>query len=175
MIKYILHITLLIGTLGLNTQCHQPTPKAPAANEPVKNTENRLPADSSLYASLESVDDTPNLQGNLMVRFTVNNPTKDTLRFTAYHTPFEGFISKFLTVTDIEGKEVSYHGPMVKRVMPPPADTYHTLAPGQTESVTFDLQKGYKIANAGTYTLQYNGERISGIANGSPITIVIAE
>lgn len=38
-------------------------------------------------------------------------------------------MSKFLTVTDSEGNEVRYIGPMAKRLMPPPADTYRTVAP----------------------------------------------
>ena len=128
---------------------------------------------TALYATLESIADTLHLQDSLMIRFTVTNPTNDTLQFTQYHTPFEGFISNFLTVTDSQGSEISYIGPMAKRVMPPPADTYHTLTPKQSEQVTFDLKKGYKIENPGTYTLQYNAENISGVANGEPLTITV--
>ena len=172
--KHILNTALAIGAIGLMTQCQQPTQTGSATTEPVEQMESDPATPTTLYAVLEA-DSALRLQDSLMIGFKVVNPTTDTLQFTVYHTPFEGFISKFLTVTDGEGKEVDYIGAMAKRVMPPPADSYHTLAPGQDESVMFDLKKGYKIENAGTYTLQYNSERINDIANGEPITITVVE
>ena len=149
--------------------------KSSQYNDSLSVQETPVVADTSLYASLVCKTTTPNLKDSLIITFTVNNPTQDTLKFTTYHTPFEGFISKFLTVKDSEGNEAQYQGPMAKRVMPPPAETFHSVAPGQTESVDFNLKKGYKIEKSGTYTIQYNSELISGIANGDPITIDIAE
>lgn len=39
-----------------------------------------------LNVTLEAVDAAPSLQDSLMIRFTVTNPTKDSLKFTTYHT-----------------------------------------------------------------------------------------
>ena len=175
MIKNILNVILLAGIVGLTSQCQ---PSAPTESTTDSNTEN-VQSDSltqnTLYARLESSVDPLSLQDSMMIRFTVTNPTADTLKFSAYHTPFEGLISKFLTVTDSAGQEISYQGPMAKRVMPPPAESYHNLAPQQEESTSFDLKKIYKIEKAGSYTLQYNGGEISGMDNGEPITIHVVE
>ena len=168
-----------MAAVGLTVQCQSPQQQNSAAEEtgtPNKELTGSLTADTALYALMEPVGNTFSLQhDSLIIGFTVVNPTSDTLKFTTYHTPFEGFISKFLTVTDSIGQEVSYQGPMAKRVMPPPAETYHTVAPGQREHTTFDLRKGYAIEQPGEYTLQYNSENISGIANGEPLTITVVE
>ena len=181
--KTVFNTALLLGLIGLTTQCQQPKQgEAATAGETVENPTDEAttidsPAvtDTALYASLEPATATLSLQDSLPIRFTVTNPTADSLKFTAYHTPFEGLISKFLTVTDSEGQEISYQGPMAKRVMPPPADSYHTVAPGASESVTFDLKRAYKIEKAGTYTLQYNAEAISGVKNGEALTVTVSE
>ena len=177
--KQIIHVALLMATVGLTTQCQSPQQQTSATDETEEQAAGatvHVAADTTLYAVLEPVGSTLSLQqDSLMITFTVVNPTSDTLKFTTYHTPFEGMISKFLTVTDSAGQEVKYQGAMAKRVMPPPAETYRTVATGQREHTTFDLRKGYAIEQPGSYTLQYNGEQISGIANGEPVTITVGE
>jgi len=126
--------------------------------------------DTALVASLHAKAEYT-LNDSISILFTVNNPTSDTLRFTQYHTPFEGFMSNFLTITDASGTEIAYIGAMTRRIMPPPADTYHSVAPGAQDSVRFSLTKGYRFEKPGVYTLQYNSGAISGISNGSPIKI----
>ncbi len=128
--------------------------------------------DTTLIASLE-VDSVVTLTDSISVLFLVNNPTEDTLRFTQYHTPFEGFMSNFLTITDEKGNEVSYIGAMTRRVMPPPEDTYHSLAPGQTDSVRFILNKGYRFDKAGLYTIQYNGGSVNGLSSDTIVKLNI--
>lgn len=132
----------------------------------------RHPADTSLIAVLRA-DQNARVKDSISILFKVVNRTSDTLQYTRYHTPFEGIISNFLTVTDTQGNEVRYKGPMAKRIMPPPADTYRRLAPGAEDSIRFDLKKAYHIDSAGTYILQYNSELVSGIANGQPIQITV--
>ena len=172
---------LLIAVLAWSTSCN-PSGSGNASDQADStNTgaavadETTQPADTALVASLQAVSEAPSLKDSLIIRFTVTNPTPDSLKFTTYHTPFEGLISKFLTVKDSAGKEVSYQGPMAKRVMPPPAETYRTLGPGESKGTTFDLKKCYKIDHPGTYTLQYNAERISGIGNGQALTITVTD
>lgn len=164
MIKNILKSAVVLTILGLMTQCKS-----------IKNItkhDNNIHHDTTLFVSLAS-EETYALHGAIPIKFTVTNPTKDTLKFTQYHTPFEGMMSKFLTVKDRAENEVSYIGAMARRVMPPPAETYHTVAPGGTKSVSFDLKNGYKIEKAGVYTLHYVGGNISGIASGKPIVITV--
>lgn len=176
MIKKLLYAGLAAMVLGLATECQSTQQTDQGADSTSSTAATAEPAnDSSLYASLQLVREAPSINDSILIRFTVHNPTQDSLKFTSYHTPFEGFISKFLTVKDSNGNEVAYIGPMAKRIMPPPAATYHSLASGQNEEVVFDLKRGYKIETPGAYTLQYNAENISGIANGDPIQITVTE
>lgn len=166
MTKSIIKSVVVLTILGLTTQCKS-----------IQNTANhthKAQNDSTLYASLAGEENYV-LHHAIPIAFTVTNPTNDTLKFTQYHTPFEGIISKFLTVKDGSGNEVPYIGAMTRRVMPPPAETYHSVAPGETKSVSFDLKKGYKIEEAGPYTLQYVDENISGVANGKLIVITVSK
>ncbi|UAY54633.1 hypothetical protein [Arachidicoccus terrestris] len=177
MIKKIVPVVLSLTVAITAIQCQQADNTQSSNSDSLAETavENAVIVDTSLYATLDCRTMAPNLRDSLIIKFTVTNPTKDTLKFTTYHTPFEGFLSKFLIVKDSEGNEAQYLGPMAKRVMPPPAATYHAVAPGQSESVNFNLKKGYKIEKAGTYTIQYNSELISGVANGKAITIKIVQ
>ncbi|MEH6307096.1 hypothetical protein RYH73_15725 [Olivibacter sp. CPCC 100613] len=175
--KHCLYYTLfLIGTLSTFCRCQQ-TPQH-QAQEPeslrAKQTASLTEADTSLIAILE-IDSIAHLTDGVPLVFKVYNPTKDTLKFTQYHTPFEGFISNFLTVTDTAGNQIPYVGPMAKRVMPPPAETYCSVAPSAYDSISFSLVKGYKLIEPGTYTIQYNAGNISGMENGKPITVRIIE
>src|SRR5690606_20749911 len=132
MIKSTLKSAVVLALLGLTTQCKS-----------IRNTTNhsdKTQNDSTLYASLAG-EENYTLRDAIMIKFTVTNPTDDTLKFTQYHTPFEGMMSKFLTVKDSAGNEINYIGAMTRRVMPPPADTYHTVAPGATKSESFDMKK----------------------------------
>ena len=184
--KQFLYVTLFsIGMVGLTVQCQQSKQVNSANSNELADSSisNNVSADSNsvgvndtaLFASLEVGSETLRLQDSLPINFKVTNPSVSTLKFTTYHTPFEGLKSKFLIVKDSDGNEVPYQGPMVKRVMPPPADTYRELKAGDSQSVTFDLKKVYKIEKAGTYTLQYNAEAISGVKNGQGLTINIVE
>lgn len=164
MTKNILKSAVVLAILGLTTQCKS-----------IRNTANqgnKSQNDSTLYASLAGEEKYP-LHGAILLNFTVHNPTDDTLKFTQYHTPFEGMMSKFINVTDSAGNDIQYIGAMARRVMPPPAETYHAVAPGESKTVSFDLKKGYKIEKPGPYTLQYAGENISGVASGKPIVITV--
>ncbi|PRD57019.1 hypothetical protein [Sphingobacterium gobiense] len=162
--KNILRSTVVLAILALTTQCR------PLQN--VANNNNKVQNDSTLYAVLAG-EEKYTLHGVIPIKFSVTNPTDDTLKFTQYHTPFEGMMSKFLTITDSAGNDIQYIGAMTRRVMPPPAETYHAVAPGETKSVTFDLNQVYKIEKAGPYTLQYAGGNISGVASGEPIVITV--
>ncbi|WP_134089974.1 hypothetical protein [Olivibacter sp. XZL3] len=172
-IRYIL---LTVGLPLAFSRCQQNTTMRGEEPESLraKQVESIMETDTALIAVLET-DSVIHLSDSLPMVFKVYNPTNDTLRFTQYHTPFEGFISDFLTITDSEGGEVPYQGAMAKRVMPPPAETYCTVAPSQADSVRFSIMKGYSLSKPGTYTIRYNGGNISNIANGKPVIVRVVE
>lgn len=167
-----------VGTLAVSlllfTQCQQPAGNNNNAAAQDTTTQMQAVTDTSLLVSLQA-DSIYKLNDSISLLFLVTNQSADSLRFTQYHTPFEGFMSNFLTIIDREGKEVPYIGPMTRRVMPPPADTYRTVAPGQIDSIRFAVAKGYRFEKAGAYTVQYNSGAISGLKNGQSIEIRLAE
>lgn len=167
---------LVTGLLLTFTQCQQNATKQGEELESLraKQAESMMDGDTTLVAILE-IDSVVRLSDSLPIVFKVYNPTKDTLRFTQYHTPFEGFISNFLTITNTQGTEVPYLGAMAKRVMPPPAESYCTVAPSTSDSIRFSIMKGYGITQPGTYTIQYNAGNVSGMANGEPVVVRVVE
>lgn len=96
--------------------------------------------------------------------FTVYNQADSSQTFCKWHTPFEALMSKYLDITLADGKEVAYKGPMAKRIMPPPADSYVSVAAKDSLSIKVDLTKGYDFNAAGTYTIRYNSGNISGLS-----------
>lgn len=109
------------------------------------------------------------------LRFTVYNNTGSPKKFCKWHTPFEPLMSKYLDVTDAEGTEAQYKGPMAKRAMPPPASSYITVPPKDSISVTVNLLQGYDINKASKYTVHYNAEQMSGLTATGNTTFVLSE
>ena len=95
--------------------------------------------------------------------FTVYNKTDSARTFCKWHTPFEPLMSKYLDITNVNGEEANYQGPMAKRMMPPPADSYMILKPGDSVSVKTDLRQAYNIKGTGKFVVKYNSENISGL------------
>jgi hypothetical protein len=95
--------------------------------------------------------------------FTVYNPTDSVMKFCKWHTPFEPLMSKYLDIVSDTDGEVNYLGPMAKRIMPPPADSYLSVSPSDSILVKVDLKKGYDLTKPGTYTIKYNSGGISGL------------
>ncbi len=62
------------------------------------------------------------------VSFTVINPTDSALRFCRWETPFEPKLGKYLEVISEQGTEAAFKGAMARRVMPPPDESYITVA-----------------------------------------------
>lgn len=128
-----------------------------------------------LTSELHALKEQYRLNDSITLKFTVHNPTRQELRFTEYGTPFEKFLGKYLIIIDENGNEVDYSGPMARRVMPPPAETYHYLGADQSETVEFSIQDVYKFTKAGNYAIQYRGERINAIKSSNVISITIME
>lgn len=174
--RYSSHILLAIGLCTLFIRCQQATDTQGDTKETIRSKQVKSldSSDTTLVAILE-MDSIVSLSDSLPILFKVYNPTADSLRFTQYHTPFEGFLNNFLTITDEDGKEVPYRGAMARRVMPPPAETYCVVAPQDHDSVAFSIMKGYQLEKPGSYTIHYNAGNVSGMANGHPIHIQVTK
>ncbi|PWS29544.1 protease [Pedobacter yonginense] len=113
------------------------------------------------------------IQGEpLVMRFVVYNNTDSTKSFCIWHTPFEPLMSKYLDITNEKGEEVAYKGAMAKRMMPPPADSYTNVKPGDSLVANADLLKGYDLKTGSSYKLTYNGSNMSGLVSKDTVTFV---
>jgi len=84
-------------------------------------------------------------------------------------------MSKYLDVKAENGEEVSYKGPMAKRMMPPPASSYMAVNPKDSASTTVDLLKAYDITKPAKYTITYVGQNMSGLIVKDSISFVYAK
>lgn len=100
---------------------------------------------------------------SVKLKFTVYNTADSVQHFCKWHTPFEPLMSKYLDVKAENGEEASYKGPMAKRMMPPPADSYVKVNPGDSLSVDVDVLKAYAITKPGKYSIRYNAQNMSGL------------
>lgn len=100
---------------------------------------------------------------SLQLSFTVYNQSARTQQFCKWFTPFEPPMSKYLNIKDEQGTEVEYRGAMAKRIMPPPADSYIKIKPGDSLSIKVDISKIYPLDKPGKYTVTYNAQEMSGL------------
>ena len=146
--RYILFI-LVVGSVAMSSCI-----TAKQKNSQLKK--DQLVVTFNINPIIESAD-------SFQLSFTVYNHTKDPQKFCKWHTPFERTLSKYLDIKDEQGLEVDYIGAMAKRVMPPPADSYINVLPGDSLQTTVDIFKDYKFDKPGKYTIHYNAILISGL------------
>ena len=167
-ITYILPALFLVAVAACSPSTSNTTDTTTDTTAVATNTV----ADTSLTAKL-TIQQTLVLGSPIEMTFTVYNKTDSSRTFCKWHTPFEPLMSKYLDITSTTGEEVAYKGPMAKRMMPPPADSYVSVKPGDSLSVNVDLLKAYDLKAAGTYTIKYNAEGISGIKAADSVTFII--
>jgi hypothetical protein len=127
-----------------------------------------------IFATMQMVQDTFRTGEKVALKFTVHNTADTVQQFCKWHTPFEPLMSKYLDVTSTGGEEANYQGPMAKRVMPPPADSYVKVNPGDSLSVEVDVLKAYSITTPAKYTVRYNSKDISGLTVKDSVEFVYA-
>jgi len=134
-----------------------------SSNNPSKNQ------GDSLYVVL-SIKDIIKTGEKVTLKFTVHNDQSTEKSFCKWHTPFEPLMSKYLDIKDENGNEVLYKGPMAKRIMPPPADSYIVVKPKAVLSSEADLSKAYQLEAGKKYTVSYNSSGMSGIKSTDTVT-----
>lgn len=109
---------------------------------------------------------------SLQLRFTIYNRSAKTQQFCKWFTPFEPPMSKYLNIKDEQGTEVAYRGAMAKRIMPPPADSFIKVKPGDSLSTKVDISKIYRLEKPGKYTVTYNAQEMSGLIVQDSISFI---
>ena len=151
------------------------SPAAQSTQNNDTNTDAGVAKDSvvaqPLFAKL-SIKDNIKTGDSVLLKFTIYNTADSVQQFCKWHTPFEPLMSKYLDVTDEKGQEADYRGAMAKRIMPPPADSYVKVNPGDSLSINVDVLKGYAIKNPGKYTIKYNAQNMSGLVVKDSVSFV---
>ena len=155
--------------------CNQNRNNAREASESGGSSISYVDNSKHLFAKMEMSGDTIQLRDSAMLSFTVFNTADTIQQFCKWHTPFEPLLNKYLIITDDAGNEVNYIGPMAKRVMPPPDESYLTVYPNDSLTSNVDLIKAYDLKKKGHYTIKYIGENISGILVRDEISFAIGD
>jgi len=149
-LKFIIPAVLIL-LAGCSQKVHNPSSDHPSKN-----------ASDSLYAVL-GIKDVIKTGEKVVLKFAVHNDRSTEKSFCKWHTPFEPLMSKYLDIKDENGNDALYKGPMAKRIMPPPADSYLVVKPKDIRSSEIDLLKAYELEAGKKYTVSYNSSAISGI------------
>jgi hypothetical protein len=152
-------IPILSAAILLFSACSQNKPLAQSATVPADSLAS---TSQPLFARMK-IQDSIKVGEPVTLKFTVYNTADTVQQFCKWHTPFEPLISKYLDVKDSSGLEANYRGAMAKRIMPPPADSYIKVNPGDSLSVDVDVLKGYDVQNPGKYSISYSGQNMSGL------------
>ncbi|WP_145925095.1 protease [Pseudoalteromonas luteoviolacea] len=98
----------------------------------------------------------PNMGYPVEFRFT--NMSDSSVRVLTWHTPFEGWWSKFLLVEQ-NGKKLDYLGPMAKRSAAD-EDDYITFLPNETKVALIDLAQAYQFDVEAPLTITYQNNLV---------------
>ncbi|MCS3557297.1 MULTISPECIES: protease [unclassified Sphingobacterium] len=125
----------------------------------------------SLETQLQAID--PNFStDSVLLSFSVFNHSDTVQRFCKWETPFEPMLGKYMEIVDEQGIEAQFTGPMARRVMPPPAESYILVQPHDYVSTVYNLAKNYTI-KPGKYTVKYTGGGVSGLQEGNKVKITV--
>lgn len=156
-VKFLLPAALLVISACSQTARNTQNPASGVDSVAVQGTEAH-----PIFAKLK-INNTIKTGEQVNLKFTVYNEADTAQQFCKWHTPFEPLLSKYLDVKGENGEEVAYKGPMAKRMMPQPADSYIKVNPKDSLSIDVDLLKGYDLKNPGKYTITYVGQNMSGL------------
>ena len=161
-------VVLALSSCGMNTNTAQ-------NGTDLSDSTATVAVDSTVEKGLVAkmqVKDTIKVGELVELKFTVYNNADTAQHFCKWHTPFEPLMSKYLDVKSENGEEVSYKGPMAKRMMPPPASSYMAVNAKDSAATTVDLLKAYDITKPAKYTITYVGQNMSGLVVKDSISFV---
>jgi len=167
-------IPILSAAMLMLSSCSQSTRTAESTTtttDSVTTTTTDSSAAKPLFATMK-IKDMINTGDSVLMKFTVYNTADSVQHFCKWHTPFEPLMSKYLDIKPATGEEVNYKGAMAKRIMPPPADSYIAVKPGDSLSVNVDLLKGYAITKPGKYSITYVAQNMSGLIVKDSVSFV---
>ncbi|MEN5436516.1 protease [Sphingobacterium faecium] len=132
-----------------------------------RDTSTLIPLETQLQAI-----DTNFSTDSVLLSFSVFNHSDTVQRFCKWETPFEPMLGKYMEIVDEQGIETQFTGPMARRVMPPPAESYILVQPHDCVSTVYNLAKNYTI-KPGKYTVKYTGGGVSGLQEGNEVKITV--
>ena len=124
------------------------------------------------FFAVMKIKDTVRKGEPVELSFKVYNQTDSVSKFLKWQTPFEPLLAKYLDIKDQQGEEVNYKGPMAKRMMPPPADAYISINPGDSLSAVVDVLKGYALEKPGKYTITFSSGELNGLKVPQTISFI---
>lgn len=128
------------------------------AAAPFTTQDSRQKLDRRLEVRMESLDwyskDEP-----LTLRFTVSNPTAESLWILRWQLPSEDMDANLFQVTR-NGEPVEYTGRLVKRATPE-AEDYIEIKPYGVLTVEFDPSANYDIGEQGSYGFQFRSGQVA--------------
>lgn len=90
------------------------------------------------------------------LKVILTNRGNEDLSVLAWNTPFDPMLSDCLEVT-VNGKQIKYDGPLVKRAAPTPKD-YITIKAGQSVEAEFPLSDAYDTSKPGGYDVKLRAQ-----------------
>jgi peptidyl-Lys metalloendopeptidase len=87
------------------------------------------------------------------VEISITNTSNQTVRVPRWALPSDFVESKLFRVS-LDGAEVDYQGPMIKRPLPQAAD-FEILRAGETRRTVVDLSAAYDLSRTGQYTVTF--------------------
>ena len=87
----------------------------------------------------------------LRLKLTLTNTGAQPLQVLTWATPFDGWFAPYVAVR-LEGRDLPYRGPSVKRGEPVAAD-FVRLASGRSRSATVNVAQAFELNQPGLYEL----------------------
>jgi peptidyl-Lys metalloendopeptidase len=106
----------------------------------------------------------------VMLRFTIENRSAESLQVLRWQTPLAGIEHNMLQVMR-DGIPVAYTGKLVKRAAPRPED-YLVIEAWGSLSVVFDPSASYDMVRAGEYTVRYRAA-LTGVKAGADTKVAM--
>jgi peptidyl-Lys metalloendopeptidase len=107
---------------------------------------------AQLKASISRVQSKAKTHDNVLVKVRITNTGKEDVSILTWNTPLDRLITDCLDVS-VNGKNVEYDGPMVKRAAPKESD-YLVIKAGQTVEAEYPVSDAYDTSRPGSYEVK---------------------